>query len=112
MHIINGEFYSGAERVQDLLAHSLRPIGYEVVFALLKPGEFGERRQYRGSPIHSTPMRSRIDLGLTRRLADMINDEKIAIVHTHTPRAAIVGRVASLLARRPFVHHIHSPTIT
>ena len=33
LHVINGEHYSGAERVQDLLAMRLREFGYEVGFA-------------------------------------------------------------------------------
>lgn len=111
LHIINGEFYSGAERVQDLLAQGLLSHGFEVVFALLKPGKFAERRQYLGSPIHNTPMRSRLDFGLARRLVELINNENIALVHTHTPRAAMIGRVATLLTQRPFVHHVHSPTV-
>ena len=32
LHIINGEFFSGAERVQDVLALSLPDYGYEVGF--------------------------------------------------------------------------------
>ena len=38
LHIINGEDYAGAERVQDTLALRLPDYGYEVGFACLKPG--------------------------------------------------------------------------
>ncbi len=43
LHVINGEHYSGAERVQDLLATTLPEFGYDVAFACVKPGSF--RRQ-------------------------------------------------------------------
>jgi hypothetical protein len=33
LHLINGEFYAGAERVQDLLALQLGPCGFAVSFA-------------------------------------------------------------------------------
>ena len=44
LHVINGEHYSGAERVQDLLALGLPEFGFEVGFACLKPGRFAAMR--------------------------------------------------------------------
>jgi glycosyltransferase involved in cell wall biosynthesis len=111
LHVINGEFFSGAERVQDLLAGALRPLGYDVVFVLLKPGQFNVYRSNRDSTTYITPMRSRLDMKVARRLDKIINAENIELIHTHTPRAAIIGRVASILAGCPHVHHIHSPTL-
>ena len=32
------------------------------------------------------------------------------MVHAHTPRTALIGRLAALLARVPLVYHVHSPT--
>ena len=40
LHVITGEHYAGAERVQDLLASELGHFGFEVGFACLKPGQF------------------------------------------------------------------------
>jgi len=37
LHLVNGEHYSGAERVQDLLARQLPRFGCEVGFACVKP---------------------------------------------------------------------------
>ena len=34
------------------------------------------------------------------------------MVHTHTPRAAVVGRPAAALGGVPMVHHVHGSTIT
>jgi hypothetical protein len=47
LHVINGEHYSGAERVQDLLASYLPDAGYEVGFACVKPGRFSQVRHCR-----------------------------------------------------------------
>ena len=44
LHIINGEFFSGAERVQDLLALCLPDYGCEVSFVCLKPDKFSVNR--------------------------------------------------------------------
>ena len=45
LHVINGEHYAGAERVQDLLAARLPDYGIQPAFACLKPGRFAAMRQ-------------------------------------------------------------------
>ncbi|MEW5788598.1 MAG: glycosyltransferase [Pseudomonadota bacterium] len=110
LHVINGELYSGAERVQDLLALGLHDLGFEVGFACIKPDKFPERRMAKDAPLHLVPMNSRFDLACGLKLARIVRQEGYRLVHTHTPRAALVGRVASLLAGVPMVHHVHSPT--
>ena len=51
LHVINGEHFSGAERVQDLLALSLPEFGYEVGFACVKPGKFANQRSAEDVPL-------------------------------------------------------------
>ncbi len=110
LHLINGEHYSGAERVQDLLALNLAEFGFEVGFAALKPGRFEQMREAKQAPLVDLRMKSRFDPFPVWRLARLIADEQYALVHSHTPRAALVGRAASALAGVPLVHHVHSPT--
>src|SRR5689334_12290393 len=62
LHLINGEHYAGAERVQDLLAQRLGDFGFEVGFAALKPGRFAELRGAQTAELYDVPMRSRFDL--------------------------------------------------
>lgn len=112
LHIINGEDYSGAERVQDLLALSLGAWGYRVGFACIVPGQFAAVRRSKQAPLHETPMRSRFDLRPIARLARLIRREKYALVHTHSVRAALVGRPAAELAGVPLIHHMHCQTST
>jgi glycosyltransferase involved in cell wall biosynthesis len=109
LHVINGEHYAGAERVQDLLALRLGSHGYDVRFACLKPGLFAEKRQAREAPIYGVSMRSRADLSMCYRLARVVRAEQVRLVHTHTPRSALFGGLVARLARVPMVHHVHSP---
>jgi glycosyltransferase involved in cell wall biosynthesis len=111
LHIINGDFYAGAERVQDLLAQRLPAFGYEVGFACLKRGLFAEARQCRSSPVHLVPMASRFSLGAGLALAQIAEREGYAILHTHTPRSVLAGCIASLRTGKPLVHHVHSPAL-
>jgi glycosyltransferase involved in cell wall biosynthesis len=55
-------------------------------------------------------MGSRLNLRPAHRLAQIVRSEGFEIIHTHTPRAALIGAIASRLTGTPLVHHVHSPT--
>lgn len=110
LHVINGEHYSGAERVQDLLALRLPAQGFAVSFACLKQGRFAAERKAVHAPLYPLTMRSRLDLRPARKLARLVHEHGYELLHTHTPRALVIGRLAAMLARVPLVHHLHSPT--
>lgn len=108
LHIINGEFFSGAERVQDLLALCLPGYGCEVGFVCLKPDKFSVNR-VSSVPLFTLPMKSKFDLAPAWEIARIVKQNGYVLLHTHSPRAALVGRVAAWLAKVPMVHHVHSP---
>jgi glycosyltransferase involved in cell wall biosynthesis len=112
LHLINGEFYAGAERVQDLLAQRLPDLGFDIGFACLKDGVFAAERSSQNVPLFRFPMRSRLDFSQVREIADRIKRDDYRLIHTHTPRAALAGRMVSYLARVPMVHHVHSPSMS
>lgn len=109
LHVINGEHYSGAERVQDLLARQLPGCGFEVGFACVKPHRFPVARQTKDAPLFELPMQGRTDLTIVKRLTQLIRDNQYELVHAHTPRTALVGSLAARRAGVPFVYHVHSP---
>lgn len=110
LHVINGEHYAGAERVQDLLALRLPEFGYEVGFACVKPDRFPELRQSRETPLYELRSMSRFDPRAMGSLLGIIRREGYEIVHAHTPRSLLAARPAALLAGVPLVYHVHSPT--
>jgi glycosyltransferase involved in cell wall biosynthesis len=109
LHVINGEHYSGAERVQDLLARQLSQFGYEIGFACVRPVLFPTSRETKSAPLVEMPMAGRFDLGVVKKLARLIRDNDYQLVHAHTPRTSLVGRLAARKAGVPFVYHVHSP---
>ena len=111
MHLINGEHYSGAERVQDLLALRLPEFGYEASFVCLKPGVFGQRRRAQASPLYELPMSSRVSFGQVRRIAALAKAEGAKILHAHTTRSLLLGKLAAAWSGLPLVYHVHSPTL-
>ena len=109
LHLVNGEHYSGAERVQDLLARQLPQFGCEVGFACVKPRRFPEARESQDTPLVEMPMRGRFDLRVVWRIVALVRENGYELVHAHTPRTALVGRLAARRADVPFVYHVHSP---
>jgi glycosyltransferase involved in cell wall biosynthesis len=109
LHLVNGEHYSGAERVQDLLARQLPRFGCEVGFACVKPRRFPAARESQQAPLVEMPMNGRFDLRVVKRIAELVQADGYDIVHAHTPRTALVGRLAAQRAGVPFIYHVHSP---
>lgn len=110
LHIINGEHYSGAERVQDLLAKCLPEFNYEVGFACLKTDKFPEKRDYQAAPVFDCRMKNQYDLMIAKRISSVIKDENYKIIHAHTPRSVMLARICAQLTGLPFIYHVHSPT--
>ena len=108
LHLINGEHYSGAERVQDLLGLSLDKFGYQVSFAALKDGKFAANRRST-CDFHLELMRGRWDWGITGRLLQLVESQDFKILHAHTPRTLMVGAALAKRTGLPLVYHVHSP---
>lgn len=109
LHLVNGEHYSGAERVQDLLARQLPRFGCEVGFVCVKPQRFPDARETKTAPLVEMPMRGRFDLRIVKRIETLCRNEGYDLIHAHTPRTALVGRLAAQRAGVPFIYHVHSP---
>jgi len=110
LHLVNGEYYAGAERVQDLLALQLPDLGFEVEFACLKDGIFADKRQSKDAALYYFPMHSKLDLWLAYKLSRLIKQKGHQLIHTHTPRTALIGQLASRITSVPMIHHVHSPS--
>ncbi|RMF43004.1 MAG: glycosyltransferase family 1 protein [Planctomycetota bacterium] len=110
LHLINGQHFSGAERVQQLLGQRLIDFGFEPHFACVKPGRFRECAGLPSARVHDFPMCNRIDVRVVARIADMIRRQEIELLHAHTPRTAMVAALVALRTRTPWVYHVHSPS--
>ena len=111
LHLINGEHYAGAERVQDLLGKHLPALGVDPAFVCLKEGRFAMSRECSSAPLWSVPMKNRLDLRVAWKIAQIARAERIDILHAHTVRSVIAARIAASLARLPLVYHVHSPAL-
>lgn len=110
LHIINGEYYAGIERILDLLVKYLPENGFEVGFACLKPDQFVGARQAQKAPLYKFSMHTKLDLRPVTAIAQLVRTQGYRLVHTHTARSAMIGRLVSAWTGVPMVHHFHSPT--
>lgn len=110
LHVINGEHYAGAERVQDILASQLPRLGYDVTFACLVDGIFSAERRSQATPLHNAWMRNKLDLRPVLRLARLAEQAHFDLIHSHTPRSVLIGSCLSVITGLPLVHHLHSPS--
>lgn len=109
LHLINGEHFSGAERVQDLLGMALPDFGFEVGFVCLKPDKFPRVRQAQDCQLFEVSMRSKFDIFKATKIVNIARENGFNILHAHTPRTLMIGRLAAKQLRCPLVYHVHSP---
>lgn len=110
LHLINGEHFSGAERVQQLLGQSLPEMGVGAHFACLKPGKFPELCGLDASQVTCLEMKGRMDFSILRRVAKHAESIQADVLHAHTPRTAMIAGLVSRRTGIPWVYHVHSPT--
>lgn len=110
LHLINGEHFSGAERVQQNLGRQLDPFGFASHFACLKPGKFPELCGLPSDRVHALPMRGRFDRGVIDRTVALVKEIDCRLLHAHTPRSAVVAAFTAHRLGLPWVYHVHSPT--
>ena len=112
LHVVNGEHFSGAERVQSHLGRCLPNYGVSADFACVKPGKFAvmlEESNGQWGRGFETPMSNRFDVRAAWHVRDLIRSHGYDLLHAHTPRSAMVTSMASKLTGIPWVYHVHSP---
>lgn len=111
LHVINGDIFAGAERVQDHLAMNLPEFGYHVGFAGLKAGQFATECCATDAPLQTFEMSGKLDFSVARRIADFALSHNYTILHAHTPRSAMIASLAGHYCKLPFLYHVHGPTL-
>ena len=107
LHLVNGEYYAGAERVQDLLALHLAQFDFEAGFVCVKPDRFARFRQSQDTPLWEVPLRHPWQRSVGRRITKIIRDEGFELIHSHTPRSAWAASMAARHTGLPWVHTQH-----
>jgi glycosyltransferase involved in cell wall biosynthesis len=112
LHVVNGEFFAGAERVQSHLGRCLPRFGVAADFACVKRGKFAalvDQQKGNWGQCFDAGMSNRFDFRASLRVRDLVRDHDYDLLHAHTPRSAMITSLASKLTGVPWVYHVHSP---
>lgn len=108
-HLLHGAHLGGAEEVVTNLCAAHDPGRFRASVILLGPGPLvSQRLERRGVRCLVEPMRGRFDLGAALRLATGLRQVDARIVHTHSGRTNLVGRLAARWLGLRVVSTIHT----
>ncbi|PCI50746.1 MAG: hypothetical protein COB58_03080 [Thalassobium sp.] len=108
LHIINGEHYAGAERVQEYILTSLvSDSRFEIILLIYKQGVFIEKSSL-GDNIEILEFPKLGFFGVLRKLRLIKPD----IIHAHSPITLFLAKLLGVfLPRFSFFYHAHSPVV-
>jgi glycosyltransferase involved in cell wall biosynthesis len=109
-HVLSSFGMGGQERVALDLASEQRRAGHFVVAVSLSPfpeGPLASLFRKAGVRAETVSKGDGVDATLPVRLASLLRDERVDVVHTHNPHALIYGAPAASLARAVTVHTKH-----
>ncbi len=114
LHLVNGEHFAGAERVQSHLGRCLPGSGVRADFVCLKPGRFAtilERQGGSWGQVYRQAMSNRFDLRVVQPIAKLVKKNRYDLLHAHTPRTAMIASIVARLTGKPWIYHVHSPAV-
>ncbi len=75
--------------------------------AMASPGRYVEEVEAAGIPFHPVPMTRTIsplqDLVALQAMVPILRRERFDLIHLHTPKAVLLGTIAGVLARTPYI---------
>ncbi len=89
------------------LGDGLRERGHTVEYLTFKGRGAGPALMTRGETVNEAPVRAKIDPVGIIRMARIIRERRIDVVHTHLSTSSTNGALAARLARRPAVATVH-----
>jgi len=103
-HLNTERGWRGGEAQTLRLVRGLRERGHRCLLIGQPDGELMRRAAGEGIPASPVPMRGELDLPAARRLARLVREEGVQLLHYHTAHAVALGTLASLFCgRRPAV---------
>ncbi len=109
-HVLSSFGMGGQERVAlDLATRQTTAGNFVLAISLATPpeGPIGDEFRSAGVRAETVAKGGGIDASLPVRLASLLRDERVEVVHTHNPHALIYGAPAASLARAAIVHTKH-----
>jgi glycosyltransferase involved in cell wall biosynthesis len=109
-HVLSSFGMGGQERVALALAGAQVDLGHDVAAISLAPlphGPIAGELRARGVKVYSVPKGAAFDARAVVRLAELVRETDVDVVHTHNPQPLAYGAPAGRLARSAVVHTKH-----
>ena len=100
LHVNTERSWRGGEVQTILLARGLKSRGHRCIIAGQPGSPLLDRAA--GAGIQTAPIRmwGELDVGASRRIAGLLREERVDLLHYHTAHAVTLGSVATLFAGR------------
>jgi sugar transferase (PEP-CTERM/EpsH1 system associated) len=105
-HVVLGLQVGGLERVVVNLACKLKLAGFRtMVVCLEQGGPLANELQDAGIPVHVLAKHPGLDWAAVRRLAELLKENAVQVVHTHNPQPHLHCVLAAFRSRTPVCVH-------
>lgn len=109
VQLIHGIHFGGAEKIVYQICTRINRERFHPVCVILADGYLRKKLIEEGIETHLIPMRSKLDFTVISRIVKVLKQYKPTIIHCHTSRTNLIGRICSKLAKVKNVTTIHSP---
>lgn len=112
LHIIQGKHFGGAEQVVLTLARCLNSERVTSSVCCFERGLLSEKLSHYRIPNYLIQMKSRRNILIPLlRMIKLARRIEIDIIHTHSVRSNLIGRMAALFSGKRCITHLHSPVL-
>jgi glycosyltransferase involved in cell wall biosynthesis len=103
LHSESSNGWGGQEHrtFKEMLA--LRERGHTLELVCVPGARLGERLGAEGFTIHTTPMRSGMDVSAVARIRQLLKERRFDVLNTHSGRDSLLGGAAARLAGTPLI---------
>jgi glycosyltransferase involved in cell wall biosynthesis len=109
----SGDCHGGVQMMADELLHRLDPSRYVATFAGLREGTWPERLRREGIPVRVVPKTRWRDVrnvaAVARGLAEVVDEERIDLVHANGGESLLFGSLGGRKAGVPVVWDVYDP---
>jgi len=103
-----GELYGGVEEfIASLCRHLKENTAIRPVVVLLEKGELYERLRNAGVVIHFVPLRHKYDILQASKIAAILREENVSIIHSHGYKGTLLGALAARRLGIPLIKTEH-----
>jgi len=108
LHVITPSRVSGAERIAVELCEGLKQRGHEVLVACKLFSPFPDFARDAGLECVELDIGGKLNLRAALRLARLVREREIDVIHTHLSTASLWGSIAGRLTRTPVIAHVQA----